>query len=75
MLTWTYYTPYATHCSKGKNCLQIENCVAKMRLSAVTARKIQDVFISEMNKGIHQQPSSLQMENTYIPELLNGTGY
>ncbi|XP_018309346.1 hexokinase type 2 isoform X2 [Mycetomoellerius zeteki] len=44
-----------------------------MRLSAVTARKIQDVFISEMNKGIHQQPSSLQMENTYIPELLNGT--
>ncbi|KYQ51292.1 Hexokinase type 2 [Trachymyrmex zeteki] len=52
---------------------KIENCVAKMRLSAVTARKIQDVFISEMNKGIHQQPSSLQMENTYIPELLNGT--
>ncbi|KAL6435074.1 hypothetical protein ACFW04_005281 [Cataglyphis niger] len=44
-----------------------------MRFSAATARKIQDVFISEMNKGIHQQPSSLQMENTYIPELLDGT--
>ncbi|EGI60911.1 Hexokinase-2 [Acromyrmex echinatior] len=52
---------------------KIENRVAKMRLSAATARKIQDVFISEMNKGIHQQPSSLQMENTYIPELLDGT--
>lgn len=52
---------------------KIENRVAKMRFSSATARKIQDVFISEMNKGIHQQPSSLQMENTYIPELLNGT--
>ncbi|XP_012221935.1 hexokinase type 2 [Linepithema humile] len=52
---------------------KIENHLAKMRFSAATARKIQDVFISEMNKGIHQQPSSLQMENTYIPELLDGT--
>ncbi|KAL6435071.1 hypothetical protein ACFW04_005281 [Cataglyphis niger] len=52
---------------------KIENHTAKMRFSAATARKIQDVFISEMNKGIHQQPSSLQMENTYIPELLDGT--
>ncbi|XP_018397741.1 PREDICTED: hexokinase-1-like isoform X1 [Cyphomyrmex costatus] len=52
---------------------KIENRVAKMRFSAAIARKIQDVFISEMNKGIHQQPSSLQMENTYIPELLDGT--
>ncbi|XP_011878977.1 PREDICTED: hexokinase-2-like [Vollenhovia emeryi] len=52
---------------------KIENHMAKMRFSAATARKIQDVFISEMNKGIHQQSSSLQMENTYIPELLDGT--
>ncbi|XP_029174458.1 hexokinase-1-like [Nylanderia fulva] len=52
---------------------KIENQTAKMRFSAATARKIQDVFISEMNKGIHQQSSSLQMENTYIPELLDGT--
>jgi hypothetical protein len=27
-----------------------------------------------MEHGIHEQPSSLQMENTYIPELPNGTG-
>ncbi|XP_011261297.1 hexokinase-2 [Camponotus floridanus] len=52
---------------------KIENYTAKMRFSAATARKIQDVFISEMNKGIHLQSSSLQMENTYIPELLDGT--
>ncbi|PSN39304.1 Hexokinase type 2 [Blattella germanica] len=26
-----------------------------------------------MEKGIHEQPSSLQMENTYIPELPDGT--
>lgn len=45
-----------------------------MRLSSTTARKIQDIFRTEMNKGIHQQPSSLQMENTYIPELPDGTG-
>ncbi|XP_072754914.1 hexokinase type 2 [Anoplolepis gracilipes] len=52
---------------------KIENHTAKMRLSVATVRKIQDVFISEVNKGIHQQPSSLQMENTYIPELLDRT--
>ncbi|KAG8036408.1 hypothetical protein G9C98_003730 [Cotesia typhae] len=52
---------------------KIENLLAQMRLSATTARKIQDIFRSEMNKGIHQQPSSLQMENTYIPELPDGT--
>ncbi|XP_034938340.1 hexokinase-2-like [Chelonus insularis] len=52
---------------------KIENSLVQMRLSAATARKIQDIFRSEMNKGIHQQPSSLQMENTYIPELPNGT--
>ncbi|XP_035734406.1 hexokinase-1-like isoform X1 [Vespa mandarinia] len=52
---------------------KIENRLARMRLSATTVRKIQDVFVSEMNKGIHQEPSSLQMENTYVPELVDGT--
>ncbi|XP_020293127.1 hexokinase-1-like [Pseudomyrmex gracilis] len=52
---------------------KVENHMENMRLSAATVRRIQDVFVSEMNKGIHQQPSSLQMENTYIPELLDGT--
>ncbi|XP_076656505.1 hexokinase type 2 [Halictus rubicundus] len=47
--------------------------VAGLQFSVATIKKIQDVFVSEMNKGIHQQPSSLQMENTYVPELLDGT--
>lgn len=53
---------------------QIEQRVAKLKFSAETVRQIENVFLSEMNKGIHQQKSSLQMENTYVPELLNGTG-
>ncbi|XP_043474708.1 hexokinase-2-like [Leptopilina heterotoma] len=52
---------------------KIENRLEQMRFSAATVRKIQNVFKSEMEKGIHQQSSSLQMENTYIPELPNGT--
>ncbi|XP_076238867.1 hexokinase type 2 isoform X2 [Calliopsis andreniformis] len=52
---------------------KIEQRVAKLKFLAGTVRKIEDVFLSEMNKGIHQQPSSLQMENTYVPELLDGT--
>ncbi|XP_066598065.1 hexokinase type 2-like isoform X1 [Prorops nasuta] len=52
---------------------KVENLLKEMRLSAATVRRIKEVFISEMNKGIHQQPSSLQMENTYIPELIDGT--
>ena len=52
---------------------KIEQKLAQMKFSAATVRKIQEVFLSEMNKGIHLQPSSLQMENTYVPELLDGT--
>ncbi|XP_033226720.1 hexokinase-2-like [Belonocnema kinseyi] len=52
---------------------KIENRLEQMRFSAATVRRIQNVFKSEMEKGIHQKISSLQMENTYIPELPNGT--
>ncbi|XP_076174875.1 hexokinase-2 [Ptiloglossa arizonensis] len=52
---------------------KIEQNVAKLKFSAATVRMIQEVFLSEMEKGIHQQPSSLQMENTYVTELLDGT--
>ncbi|XP_043495620.1 hexokinase-2-like [Polistes fuscatus] len=52
---------------------KIENRLAPMRFSSTTVKKIQDTFVSEMNKGIHQEPSSLQMENTYVPELVDGT--
>lgn len=52
---------------------KISQKLAQMNFSVATVKKIRDVFISEMNKGIHQQASSLQMENTYVPELLDGT--
>ncbi|PBC33115.1 Hexokinase-2 [Apis cerana cerana] len=51
----------------------IEQKLARLQFSTTIVKNIQDVFESEMNKGIHQQPSSLQMENTYVPELLDGT--
>ncbi|XP_017881775.1 hexokinase-1-like isoform X2 [Ceratina calcarata] len=52
---------------------KIEQKLAKLQFSPAIVRKIEDVFVKEMNRGIHQQPSSLRMENTYIPELLDGT--
>lgn len=36
--------------------------------------KIRNVFLDELEKGLSEQPSSLQMENTYIPELPSGSG-
>ncbi|XP_032793339.2 LOW QUALITY PROTEIN: hexokinase-2 [Daphnia magna] len=44
-------------------------------LTAETQRKIRDVFESEMELGLAKNPpvaSSLQMENTFLPELCDG---
>lgn len=35
---------------------------------------VNETFINEVNSALAERPSSLQMENTYIPELPNGTG-
>lgn len=46
-------------------------------LTAETQRKIRDVFESEMELGLAKNPpvaSSLQMENTFLPELCDGSG-
>jgi hexokinase len=53
---------------------QVEAALYKVQLTGAKVLHIKDVFHSEMERGIHQQPSSLQMENTYIPELPDGTG-
>uniref|UniRef100_A0A1B6I221 Phosphotransferase n=1 Tax=Homalodisca liturata TaxID=320908 RepID=A0A1B6I221_9HEMI len=42
-------------------------------LDGPTVLKIGDVFVKEMDLGMRDQPSSLLMENTYIPELPDGT--
>ncbi|XP_021920962.1 hexokinase-1-like [Zootermopsis nevadensis] len=52
---------------------QAEEAVHKIQLTGAKVLRIKDVFHSEMERGIHEQPSSLQMENTYIPELPDGT--
>lgn len=43
-------------------------------LTEEKTEKIDETFKSEMNAALAEQSSSLQMENTYIPELPNGTG-
>jgi hexokinase len=53
---------------------QVEAALCKVQLTGAKILRIKEVFHSEMERGIHQQPSSLQMENTYIPELPDGTG-
>jgi hexokinase len=52
----------------------VEGAVHKIQLTGAKVLRIKDVFHNEMEHGIHEQPSSLQMENTYIPELPDGTG-
>jgi hexokinase len=54
--------------------MQVEDAVHKIHLTGGKVMSIKKVFCSEMECGIHEKPSSLQMENTYIPELPDGTG-
>nr|CAD7458132.1 unnamed protein product [Timema tahoe] len=51
----------------------VENLLKDVQLTGDAVLKIQDVFLTELENGIHEKPSSLQMENTYIPELPDGT--
>ena len=46
-------------------------------LSPEIQRRVRDVFQAEMVLGLAKnpaKPSSLQMENTYLPELCDGSG-
>lgn len=45
-----------------------------MVLCGAVLKRVVDVFEQELEAGLREQPSSLQMENTYVPELPNGTG-
>ncbi|XP_046656433.1 hexokinase-1-like [Daphnia pulicaria] len=50
--------------------------VRGLDLTADTQKKIRDVFESEMELGLAKNPpvaSSLQMENTFLPELCDGS--
>nr|ATA67116.1 hexokinase 1 [Antheraea pernyi] len=52
---------------------KIEARLSKLVLCGATLRQVTDVFESEIEAGLRQKPSSLQMENTYVPELTDGT--
>ena len=39
-----------------------------------TMTRVGKIFEAEMLDALTEKPSSLQMENTYIPELPNGSG-
>ena len=54
--------------------LQVEEAVDGLRLDADTLLRVRGVFEDEMERGRKDQPSSLQMENTFVPELIDGTG-
>ena len=54
--------------------LQVETRLADLVLSGDVLRRVADVFEQELDAGLKEQPSSLQMENTYVPELPDGTG-
>lgn len=56
---------------------QVEELLKGLVLSEETQKKIRNVFESEMELGLAKKPavpSSLQMENTFLPELCDGSG-
>lgn len=52
---------------------QIEARLSKLVLCGATLKRVAEVFEREIEAGLRQEPSSLQMENTYVPELPDGT--
>lgn len=48
--------------------------MAGLVLTGAQLRRAGAVFESELEAGLREQPSSLQMANTYVPELPDGTG-
>lgn len=51
----------------------VETLLQGLTLTPEILERIQEVFVSEMDLALAMKPSSLQMENTYIPELPDGT--
>lgn len=53
---------------------QVEDVLSVVKLSGELIKKIEEVFENELERGLLDKTSSLQMENTYIPELPDGSG-
>ncbi|PZC71772.1 hexokinase-2 [Helicoverpa armigera] len=52
---------------------KVEARLARLVLGGEVLRRAGEVFERELERGLKEQPSSLQMENTYVPELPDGT--
>jgi len=63
--------PYQLSCPEKQQ--KVEEVLKCLRLSGEQVYKIGEIFLDEMLKGIQDKPSSLLMENTYVPELLDGS--
>ncbi|XP_046462475.1 hexokinase-2-like [Daphnia pulex] len=66
----------ALHLDDPVKLQKVLELVRGLDLTADTQKKIRDVFESEMELGLAKNPpvaSSLQMENTFLPELCDGS--
>ena len=57
---------------------QIDRILEILKLAPQVQSEIRMVFEREMELGLARNPavaSSLQMENTFLPELCDGTGF
>lgn len=53
---------------------QVNAILRPLRCDDAKMRRVADVFRTQMLDALRERPSSLQMENTYIPELPDGNG-
>ncbi|KAJ6641220.1 Hexokinase [Pseudolycoriella hygida] len=51
----------------------VDNMMQQLILTKEKTEKVAETFMNELNSALAEEASSLQMENTYIPELPNGT--
>ncbi|CAH2099356.1 unnamed protein product [Euphydryas editha] len=53
--------------------IKVDYRLSGLMLCGSTLRHVGEIFLREIENGLAERASSLQMENTYIPELPDGT--
>lgn len=66
--------PIPLEVSDAQKCEKIRQILSKLYLDDAIAKRITSIFETELENGMREglKASSLQMENTYVPELTNG---
>ncbi|XP_050555216.1 hexokinase-2-like isoform X1 [Spodoptera frugiperda] len=67
------FLPTPLHLEDSARAQKVEARLKELVLGGEVLRRVADVFEQELERGLSEQPSSLQMENTYVPELPDGT--